>query len=126
MIFITTTDVDTILGSTWTTEDKKALAVLDANTWLSEKSFCKGLDPIAEEIKQAAAYLARLSSQDLLYVTRTDGLVSESTVKADTVQVTEKYVAGYEQGKQADLQRVESLLNPFLCKGGAINTWVCK
>lgn len=126
MIFITTTDVDTILGSTWTTEDKKALAVLDANTWLSEKSFCNGLDPIAEEIKQAAAYLARLSSQDLLYVTRTDGLVSESTVKADTVQVTEKYVSGYEQGKHADMQRVDSLLSPFLCKGGAINTWVCK
>ena len=126
MIFITTTDVDSILGSTWTTEEKKALAVLDANTWLSEKSFCKGLDPIAEEIKQAAAYLARLSSQDLLYITRTDGVVTEKSVKADTVAVTKKYAEGSETGKQADMQRVDSLLSPFLCKGGAVNTWVCK
>lgn len=127
MIFITTTDVDTVLGSTWTTEDKKAAAVLDANTWLSEKSFCKGITPtIDDAIKQAAAYLARLSAQDLLYITRTDGVVTEKSVKADTVAVTKKYAEGSETGKQADMQRVDSLLSPFLCKGGAVNTWVCK
>ena len=126
MIFITTTDVDTILGSTWTTEDKKALAVNQANVWLSSKSFCSGLDPIAGAIKQAGANLALLSSQNLLYVSRSDGVVAESTVKADTVQVTEKYVTGYEQGKSAEMMFIDDLLRPFLCRGGAVNTWVCK
>ena len=126
MIFITTTDVDTILGSAWTTEDKKALAVNQANVWLSTKNFCSGLDPIADAIKQAGANLALLSSQNLLYVSRSDGIVAESTVKADTVQVTEKYVAGYEQGKSAEMMFIDDLLHPFLCKGGAVNTWVCK
>lgn len=126
MIFITTTDVDTILGSAWTTEDKKALAVNQANVWLSTKSFCSGLDPIDDSIKQAGANLALLSSQNLLYVSRTDGVVAESTVKADTVQVTEKYVTGYEQGKSAEMMFIDDLLRPFLCRGGAVNTWVCK
>lgn len=126
MIFITTAEADSILGSAWTTEDKKALAVNQANVWLSTKNFCSGLDPIDDAIKQAGANLALLSSQNLLYVTRTDGVVAESTVKADTVQVTEKYVAGYEQGKSAEMMFIDDLLRPFLCKGGAINTWVCK
>lgn len=126
MIFITTAEADTILGSAWTTEDKKAAAVNQANVWLSTKNFCRGLDPIDDAIKQAGANLALLSSQNLLYVTRTDGVVAESTVKADTVQVTEKYVAGYEQGKSAEMMFIDDLLRPFLCKGGAVNTWVCK
>ena len=127
MIFITTTDVDTILGSTWTTEDKKALAVNQANVWLSTKSFCSGITPTVDDaIKQAGANLALLSSQNLLYVSRSDGVVAESTVKADTVQVTEKYVAGYEQGKSAEMMFIDDLLRPFLCRGGAVNTWVCK
>ena len=127
MIFITTTDVDTILGNTWTTEDKKALAVNQANVWLSTKSFCTGITPTVDDaIKQAGANLALLSSQNLLYVSRTDGVVTEKSVKADTVAVTKKYAEGSETGKQADMQRVDSLISPFLCKGGAINTWVCK
>ena len=126
MIFITTAEADSILGSTWTTEDKKALAVNQANVWLSTKNFCSGLDPIDDAIKQAGANLALLSSQNLLYVSRADGVVAESTVKADTVQVTEKYVTGYEQGKSAEMMFIDDLLRPFLCKGGAVNTWVCK
>ena len=127
MIFITTTDVDTILGSTWTTEDKKAAAVNQANVWLSSKEFCKGITPtIDEAIKQAGANLALLSSQNLLYVTRTDGVVTEKSVKADTVAVTKKYAEGSETGKSAEMMFIDDLLRPFLCKGGAVNTWVCK
>ena len=126
MIFITTTDVDTILGSTWTTEDRKALAVNQANVWLSSKSFCSGLDPIDDAIKQAGANLALLSSQNLLYVSRSDGVVTEKSVKADTVAVTKKYAEGSETGKSAEMMFIDDLLRPFLCKGGAVNTWVCK
>lgn len=127
MIFITTTDVDTILGSTWATEDKKAAAVNQANVWLSTKSFCSGITPTVDDaIKQAGANLALLSSQNLLYVSRTDGIVTEKSVKADTVAVTKKYAAGSETGKSAEMMFIDDLLRPFLCKGGAVNTWVCK
>ena len=127
MIFITTTDVDAILGSTWTTEDKKALAVNQANVWLSTKSFCSGITPTVDNaIKQAGANLALLSSQNLLYVSRSDGVVTEKSVKADTVAVTKKYAEGSETGKSAEMMFIDDLLRPFLCKGGAVNTRVCK
>lgn len=126
MQFIEVSDVDLILGDTWTTTDKKAKAVLQANTWLSTKKFCSGLDPINDAIKQAGALLAQMASQNLLYVSRTDGIVTEKSVKADTVAVTKKYAAGSETGKSAEMMFIDDLLRPFLCKGGAVNTWVCK
>ena len=126
MIFITTTDVDSILGTGWTTEDKKAAAVNQANVWLSTKNFCSGLDPIDEAIKQAGANLALLSSQNLLYITVVDGTVVEKTIKAGDVSVSKKYAEGSETGKSAEMMFIDDLLRPFLCKGGAVNTWVCK
>ena len=127
MIFITTAEADTILGSTWTTEDKKAAAINQANVWLSTKNFCRGITPtIADAIKQAGANLALLSSRNLLYVSRSDGVVTEKSVKADTVAVTKKYAEGSETGKSAEMMFIDDLLRPFLCKGGAVNTWVCK
>ena len=128
MIFVTIEDVDTILGATWAAQDKKALSVQDANDWLNSMKLCKGLDPIADSIKRAGAYLSRLSSQDLLYATQNDGVVTEKTVSAQQgTSVSKKYAVGQEKGKHADMQRVESLLKPYLCSGvGSINGWVCK
>ena len=128
MIFVTIEDVNTILGATWATQDKKTLSVQDANDWLNGMKLCKGLDPIADPIKRAGAYLSRLSSQDLLYTTQTDGVVTEKTVSAQQgTSVSKKYAVGQEKGKHADMQRVESLLKPYLCSGvGSINGWVCK
>ena len=128
MIFVTIEDVDTILGATWSTQEKKSAAIQDANDWLNGMKFCKGLDPVADSIKRAGAYLSRLSSQDLLYATQTDGVVTEKTVSAQQgTSVSKKYAVGQEKGKHADMQRVESLLKPYLCSGvGSINGWVCK
>lgn len=128
MIFITVEEVDTLLGSAWTTSDKKASSVLQANTWLSAKKFCRGIEPVIDNtIKIAAAYLASLSSSGLLYVTKTDGTVTEKTVKADTIQVTKKYADGQEVGKSLEMQFVDDLLKPFLCGGvGAISARACK
>lgn len=125
MIFVTIEDVDAILGDTWTTQDKKALAVFDANTWLSKKSFCNGLKPIADGLKQAGAYLARLSVNSGLYVTK-EAVVTEKSVKADTVQVTKKFATGQESAVSADMQRVLDLISPYECKGFGFNTRVCK
>lgn len=128
MIFITVEEVDTLLGSAWTTSEEKASSVLQANTWLSAKKFCRGIEPaIDNAIKIAAANLASLSAQGLLYVTKTDGTVTEKTVKADTVQVTKKYADGQEVGKSSEMQFIDDLLKPFLCGGfGAISARVCK
>lgn len=127
MIFVTIADVDTILGVDWTTQDKKAMAVNQANVWLGAKNFCKGLDPIDDAIKQAGAYLAQLSANDKLYVTQTDGTVTEKTVKAGDVSVSKKFAEGLEIGKSSEMQFIDDLLKPFLCSGvGKINGWVCK
>ena len=127
MIFVTVGDVNSLLGDDWTDESKKASAVNQANVWLSTKKFCKGIDPIDGNLKQAGAQLAKLSADGLLYNTQTDGLVTEKTVKADTVQVTKKYAEGLEQGKSSEMQFIEDLIKPFLCGGaGSINAWVCK
>ena len=127
MIFVTIEEVDTILGVDWTAQDKKAMAVSQANVWLSAKSFCKPLDPMPDDLKQAGAYLAQLSSQGKLYETQTDGTVTEKSVRADTVSVTKKYASGQEKGKSSEMLFIDDLLKPFLCSGvGSINTWVCK
>ena len=127
MQFIEVSDVDLILGIDWTTTDKKAKSVAGANDWLSAKKFCSGLDPIDDAIKRAGALLARMDSNNMLYIARTDGIVAEKSVKADTVAVSKKYVVGSESGSSSDMLRVNDLLKPFLCGGGfSINTWVCK
>lgn len=127
MIFVTIDDVDLILGNTWTTQDKKAMAVNQANVWLSAKKFCKPLDPMPDDLKQAGAYLAQLSSTGKLYETQSDGTVTEKSVRADTVSVTKKYASGQEKGKSSEMQFIDDLLKPFLCGGvGSINGWVCK
>lgn len=127
MIFVTIEDVDTILGVDWATQDKKAMAVNQANVWLSAKKFCSGIDPIDDSIKQAGAYLAQLSANGKLYVTQTDGTVTEKTVKAGEVSVSKKFAEGQEIGKSSEMLFIDDLLKPFLCGGvGAINGWVCK
>lgn len=127
MIFVTIDDVDSILGSNWTTPEKKAGAVNQANVWLSTKSFCSGIDPIVQELKQAGANLAQLSANGLLFVTRTDGVVTEKTVSAQSgTSVSKKYATGQETGKTAEMQFIDALIAPFLCQGGAVNVWVCK
>ena len=125
MIFVTIDDVDNILGADWTTQDKKASAVNDANVWLSTKRFCSGLNPIADGLKQAGAYLAKISANNGLYVTQ-EAIVTEKTVKADTVQVTKKFASGQEVSISGDILRINDLIYPFECKGFGFNTRVCK
>ena len=127
MIFVTIADVDAILGVDWATEDKKSMAVNQANVWLSNKNFCIGINPISESLKQAGAYLASLSSKGTLYVSRADGLVTEKTVKADTVQVTKKFATGQEGSISSDMLFIEDLISPFLCNGVGFGSGrVCK
>lgn len=126
MQFITVQQVDEKLGSDWAELSKKQTAVKQANAWLNTKNFCSGIEPLSESILDAAILLSQEAALDKLYQTRSEGVVSESKVKADTVEVTEKYVTGMELGLSSNMQLVEALIYPFLCRGGSFNTWVCK
>lgn len=129
MIFVTIEEVDAILGENWTEQDKKAMAVNQANVWLSSKRFCKGVHPtIDDSIKQAGAYLANLSAKGALYVSRADGIVSEETVSAQSgTFVTTKYVVGQETAISSEMLFIDDILKPFLCSGVvSFNSRICK
>ena len=127
MIFVTIAEVDVILGVDWAAEDKKAMAVNQANVWLSTKNFCGGINPISGDLKQAGAYLASMSSKGTLYVSRTDGLVTEKTVKAGEVSVSKKFATGQEGSISSDMLFIDDLISPFLCKGVGFGSGrVCK
>lgn len=124
--YITIADVDNEFGVDWTTADKKPLAVKQANAWLSAKKFCYDFDHTPNAIIEAGAYLARLSATDGLFITTSEGVVTEKRVKADSVEVQKKYAEGQETGKSADMQYIDVLLAPYLCKGLGGSARVCK
>ena len=56
--YITVADVDEILGSTWAPDDKKAMAVAQANAYLTSLRLCGiDMDAVPEEVKQGPSWL---------------------------------------------------------------------
>ena len=101
--YITVADVDAILGATWTTEDKKARAVLQANAYLTSLNLVGvDMDAIPDEVKQAAAELAVVASQGKLYQQHTEGSLEAKTVKAGSV-TTSKTFASIDSSKSTSL-----------------------
>lgn len=109
---ITQSDVDTILGAGWEGDGDPALSVQQANDWLTARSIPESDD---ERITRAGAYLARMAAQGALYAD-SDGIVSRSRVKADTVEVEEEYRTG-SQAIVGDMAYVRDLLKPWLVSG---------
>ncbi len=90
--YISVADVNTILGSAWTTEDKKAGAVMQANAYLNSLNLMGvGMDDIPEEVKQAGAQLAKCASEGKLYQQQTEGSLEAKTVKAGSVSTSKSY-----------------------------------
>lgn len=101
--YITVADVDAILGATWTTEDKKARAVLQANAYLTSLNLVGvDMDAIQDEVKQAGAELAVVASQGKLYQQHTEGSLEAKTVKAGSVS-TSKTFATLDSSKSTSL-----------------------
>lgn len=101
--YITVADVDAILGATWTTEDKKARAVLQANAYLTSLNLVGvDMDAIPDEVKQAGAELAVVASQGKLYQQHTEGSLEAKTVKAGSVS-TSKTFATLDSSKSTSL-----------------------
>lgn len=115
--YITVADVDAILGTDWTTEDKKARAVLQANAYLTSLNLV-GVDmsAVPDEIKQAGAELAVVASQGKLYQQQTEGSLEAKTVKAGSVS-TSRTFASIDSSKSTSLpdgvQFALGLLQPW-------------
>lgn len=116
--YITVADVDAILGSSWTTEDKKARAVLQANAYLTSLNLV-GIDmsAIPVEVKQAGAELAAVAAEGKLYQQHTEGSLEAKTVKAGSVS-TSKTFASIDSSKTSSLpdgvQFALALLQPWM------------
>ena len=90
--YITVADVDEVLGADWTTADKKARAVLQANAYLTALNLQGIRDVPPDEVKQAGAFLASASAAGVLYKQQVEsGALTSKTVDADGVRVTKSY-----------------------------------
>ncbi|EPZ0318068.1 protein singed [Kluyvera cryocrescens] len=121
--FITVEDVDSVLGSSWADESKKAKSVLMANTWMNGLSLKMPCDKATHEtiipadVKQAGAYAALAASNGGLYQQKTDsGVLLSKTVDADDVSVSKTF-AELSTNSTAlldpDLQLALAMLKPY-------------
>lgn len=115
--YITVADVDAILGSDWTTEDKKARSVMQANAYLTSLNLVGvDMDAVPVEVKQAGAELAKVASEGKLYQQKTEGSLEAKTVKAGSV-TTSKTFASLDSSKiiaqPGDVQFALALLSPW-------------
>lgn len=125
--YITVADVDTILGSTWTTEDKKVRAVMQANAYLTSlKLVGIDMDAIPEDVKLAGAELAQTAALGKLYQQTTEGALEAKTVKAGSV-TTSKTFASFDSSKTTALpdgvQFALALLNPWMASAFSFNVY---
>jgi hypothetical protein len=87
--YISVAQVDALLGSTWTTDDKKPRAVLMANTWLTNLGL-PVFDPVPDDVVQAGAEVAREAAAGRIYGSKETG-VTEKSVSADGVSSSKSF-----------------------------------
>lgn len=112
--FITIAQVDALLGSDWTTEDKKARAVLMANAWLSAKPL-PAFDEVPAAVVQAGAEIAREAASGALYGASETGVLSKS-VEAGGVSSSKTFSATA-RTVTAGESFAMALLAPYLSAG---------
>lgn len=92
--YITVADVDALLGSAWAPEEKKALAVMQANAYLTSLGLVGiDMDAMPEEVKMAGAQLAQAAAVGTLYQQHTEGSLEAKTVKAGSVSTSRTYAS---------------------------------
>ncbi|KAA6196360.1 hypothetical protein [Pseudomonas lactis] len=87
--YISVAQVDALLGPTWTAEDKKARAVLMANTWLTNLGL-PAFDPIPDDVIQAGAEVATEAAAGRIYGSKETGVTAKS-VTADGVSSSKSF-----------------------------------
>lgn len=104
MDYITTTDVDTLLGPDWAGAFEPARAVLMANAWLGQRIRGEVPDPVPAAILQAGAEVAREAADGKLYQAAGREVSSTTVSAGGGVSVAKDYTPG-----SADLTAGESL-----------------
>jgi hypothetical protein len=112
--FITIAQVDGLLGSDWTTEDKKARAVLMANVWLTER-LTATFSTTPDAVVQAGAEIAQLAASGGLYGAQEREVVSTS-VTAGPVQSSKTFKDGSKALSAAESFAL-ALIKPWSNKG---------
>jgi len=112
--YITIAQVDGLLGSDWTAEDKKARAVLMANTWLAER-LTATFSEVPDAVVQAGAEIAQLAAFGGLYGAQEREVVSTS-VTAGPVQSSKTFKEGSKALSAAESFAL-ALIKPWSNKG---------
>ncbi len=116
--YVTVEDVDGVLGTEWTTAEKKASAVLQANAYMTSLNL-QGIDLTAmpEDVTTAGAYLAKSAAEGTLYKQQTEsGSLTSRTVDADGVRGSKTYASSQNTAYSllpADVQLALSLLGQW-------------
>jgi len=109
--YITIAQVDGLLGSDWTTEDKKARAVLMANVWLAER-LSVTFATVPDQVVQAGAEIAQLAASGGLYSAQ-EREVTSTSVTAGPVQSSKTFKEGGKAISAAESFAL-ALLRPWL------------
>lgn len=112
--YITIAQVDALLGSDWAAEDKKARAVLMANTWLAER-LTATFSEVPDAVVQAGAEIAQLAASGGLYGAQEREIVSTS-VTAGPVQSSKTFKDGSKALSAAESFAL-ALIKPWSNKG---------
>ena len=94
MDYITTTDVDTLLGPDWAGAFDPARAVLMANAWLGQRIRGEVPEPVPQAIVQAGAEVAREAAAGQLYQAEGREVTSTTVSAGGGVSVSKDFAAG--------------------------------
>lgn len=109
--YITTAQVDALLGDAWTTADKKDRAVLMANVWLTER-LSVAFSTVPDKVVQAGAEIAQLAASGGLYGAQ-EREVTSTSVTAGPVQSSKTFKEGSKTQSAAEAFAL-ALLRPWL------------
>ncbi|MBY6029982.1 hypothetical protein KUV41_11500 [Halomonas sp. DP8Y7-1] len=108
--YVTVEDVDGKLGPDWAPDAEKARFVAMTNAYLSSQRI-QLPTPVPDEIIMAGAELSAAAADGQLYAQRTEGVMTQKRVKADTVESEKRYSDVTAYGEHAALpERVQFAL----------------
>lgn len=113
--YVTSADVESVLGSGWEGTGDATRALLEANAWLTSRGV-QASDPVEQDIITAGAYLAQSAAQGELYADRA-GAVKREAVSAGSVSTETEYQDGA-TASTGIMRLVLDLLRPYLPAGG--------
>lgn len=115
--FITITQVDILLGSGWTEDNKKSRSILAANAWMNGLNLHIKGDGVPDNVVLAGAYAAQAAANGGLFQKKTDsGVLTSRSVEVDGAKVSKSYSALSTSNTallDSDLQLALALLRPY-------------